>query len=287
MTPRNTLRNTLITAAARLSADPQLRPSASRDAELLLLRALQLSRATLLAHPELELTEDQESAYEQSILRRLQHEPVQYITCEQEFYGLELQVSRDVLIPRPETEHLVEAVLERLPADTPLHLADIGTGSGAIAIALAVHLPRATITALDLSVSALAVAQRNAIAHKVDHRIRFLYSDLLDNLGFEPPVFDAIVSNPPYVALSDRDTLDPQVRDYEPHTALFAGASGLDIYQRLIPQAWDALKPGGLLALEIGHGQQHALTHLLSGWHDISFVEDLQHIPRVALARRP
>lgn len=282
-----TLRQTLLAAASRLSADPQLRLTASRDGELLLLQALQLSRATLLAHPELELTEDQEAAYEESIVRRLQHEPVQYITGEQEFYGLELHVSRDVLIPRPETEHLVEAVLQRLSADEPLEIADIGTGSGAIAIALAVHLPQGIITAVDLYVSALAIAQRNALAHKVDSRIRFVLSDLLENIGFEHPAFDAIVSNPPYIPASDRDILHPQVRDHEPHGALFAGANGLDIYQRLIPQAWHALKPHGLLALEIGHGQQQALAHLLSEWEDVYFVEDLQRIPRVALARRP
>ncbi|MDQ2834196.1 MAG: peptide chain release factor N(5)-glutamine methyltransferase, partial [Acidobacteriota bacterium] len=274
-----TLRQTLKAAGTRLSADPHLHATASRDAELLLLHTLELSRATLLAYPEREITDKQQSAYEQSILRRLQHEPVQYITGQQEFYGLPLHVTRDVLIPRPETEHLVEAVLHRLPPGEPLQIADIGTGSGAIAIALAIHLPRAIITALDLSLPALAVAQSNAVAHKVDRQIRFVHSDLLDNLDLstgrehaddrdagESAAFDAIVSNPPYISATECDTLHPQVRNHEPHAALFAGASGLEIYERLVPQAWHALKPHGLLALEIGHGQQQALARLLSDW---------------------
>ncbi len=191
---------------------------------------------------------------------------------------------------RPETEHLVEAVLHRLPARsadpaTPLKIVDIGTGSGAIAIALAVHLPQSHITALDLSPEALKIAQANAITHKVAHRIRFLESDLLNALSPNEQ-FDAIVSNPPYIPETDRPTLHPEVREHEPSTALFAGPQGLDIYRRLIPQAHALLKPNGLLALEIGHGQREALTDLLSQWHNVTFVDDLQQIPRIALAKR-
>ncbi|WP_433969527.1 peptide chain release factor N(5)-glutamine methyltransferase [Tunturiibacter gelidiferens] len=222
-----------------------------------------------------------------AINRRLQLEPIQYITGEQEFYGLRLHVTPAVLIPRPETEHLVEAVLKLLPANQPVKLVDIGTGSGAIAIALAVHLPLAEITALDLSSDALAIAERNAREHGVANRIQFLQSDLLVAIKSLGQTFDAIVSNPPYIPESDRPTLHPQVRDHEPATALFAGETGLDIYRRLIPEAASALKPNGILALEIGHGQQKPLTHLLAGWNDVTFVNDLQHIPRVALARRP
>jgi release factor glutamine methyltransferase len=281
-----TLRQSLTAATQQLATDEHLRAEAPRDAELLLLHTLQIPRATLLAHPELELTSDQLYLYEQTIHRRLQYEPVQYITGQQEFYGLTLRVSPAVLIPRPETEHLVESVLARLPHDHPVSIADVGTGSGAIAIALAVHLPEAHVTALDLSTEALHLAQLNAENHNVAHRIRFLQSDLFAAL---PPgaAFDAIVSNPPYVPTSDRPDLHPQVREYEPVTALFAGSDGLDIYRRLIPQAQHLLKPNGLLALEIGQGQQASLTALLASWRDLFFINDLQQIPRVAVATRP
>jgi len=278
----------LQSATIQLAADPHLSDTARRDAELLLLHTLNLTRASLLANPARPLTPQELADYEATIDRRLRHEPIQYITGTQEFYGLALRVTPAVLIPRPETEHLVEAVLERLPHDRPLTIADIGTGSGAIAIALAANLPQARLTALDLSPEALTVAQSNAISHGLSPRIRFLLSDLLTTL---PPherheSFDAIVSNPPYVPLTDAPTLHPQVREHEPATALFAGPDGLDTYRRLIPQAREALKPGGLIALEIGHGQCNALAELLVGWSDITFVDDLQGIPRVALARR-
>ncbi len=279
------LRQSLTAATQQLATDEHLRAEAPRDAELLLLHTLQISRATLLAHPDDELTSDQLYLYERSIHRRLAHEPVQYIIGQQEFFGLALHVTPAVLIPRPETEHLVESVLARLPHNHPVSIADVGTGSGAIAIALAVHLPEAHITALDLSTEALHIAQLNAENHHVAQRIRFLQSDLFAAL---PPgaAFDAIVSNPPYVPTSDRADLHPQVREYEPATALFAGPEGLDIYRRLIPEAHVLLKPQGLLALEIGQGQHPSLTALLANWHDLTFINDLQQIPRVALARR-
>jgi release factor glutamine methyltransferase len=282
-----TLRQALAAAATQLAVDEHLRATASRDAELLLLHVLQISRATLIAYPDRELLSDQQALYESLIRRRLQHEPIQYIIGQQEFYGLNFHVTPAVLIPRPETEHLVEAVLKLLPPNQPLKIADVGTGSGAIAIALAVHLPHATITALDISLDALAIAAANAREHAVADRIRFLQSDLLGAVRADEEAFDAIVSNPPYIPETDRGSLHPQVRDHEPATALFAGETGLDIYRRLIPQAHNALKPNGLVALEIGHGQQIALTELLSGWQSVSFVEDLQQIPRIALARRP
>ena len=282
-----TLRQAITNAAAELAANPHLSEHAHRDAEFLLLHTLQISRVTLIAYPDRDLSADQHALYQTAISRRLQLEPIQYITGEQEFYGLRLHVSPAVLIPRPETEHLVEAVLALLPTDQPLKLADIGTGSGAIAIALAVHLPLAQITALDLSTEALAVATSNARKHNVANRIDFLESDLLAAVDGLAETFDAIVSNPPYIPESDRPTLHPQVREHEPSAALFAGETGLDIYRRLIPQALRALNPTGLLALEIGHGQRQPLTHLLAGWSDISFVNDLQQIPRVVLARKP
>ncbi len=292
MTLNSNLRQALSAAAARLAADEHLRDSAGRDAELLLLDAAGISRVTLLAHPERELSAGEQRRYDEAVGRRLGHEPVQYITGRQEFYGLELGVSSDVLIPRPETEHLVEEVLGRMPRGERVRIVDVGTGSGAIAIALAVHLPEAEITAVDLSPGALAVAWANARRHGVGGRIRFLRWDLLAGVfeGEDADFgsgFDAVVSNPPYVPEGDRAGLHPEVREHEPGTALFAGGDGLEIYRRLIPQAFAALRPGGLLALEMGYGQRDALRALLHGWEEVAFVDDLQQIPRVALARRP
>lgn len=271
-----------------------------KDAELLLLHALsdeQRDRPWLFAHPEAELTPQQLRAFEDFVDRRSAHEPVQFITGHQEFFGLDFHVSPDVLIPRPETELLVEAVLrwarDREPTaaqDSPLRLVDVGTGSGAIAVALAAQLPDALITALDISPTALAVAKANAIRLGYSSRLSFLHSDLLAAL--EPEIaaglrFDAVVSNPPYVPLSEAPGLQREVRDFEPHTALFAGHDGLDIYRTLIPQAFAALRPQGLLAMEFGFGQQPAMAGLLDGWNNLRFLDDLAGIPRIALADRP
>ena len=255
-----------------------------RDAELLLLHLIERDRAFLLTHPDLLLTTDQTAQYESWLRRRALHEPIQYILGEQEFFGLTFAVTPDVLIPRPETEHLVEALLARVPHDRPLRIADVGTGSGAIAVALSYALPEAQVTGLDISEAALAIAKRNAETHHVAGRMRFLTSDVLSAVASER--FDAIVSNPPYVAEADRASLEPQVRDYEPSGALFAGTSGLDVYERLIPEAHAALEPGGWLLMEIGQGHRDALTQLLSGWNNVGFIDDLQGIPRVACARR-
>ena len=282
-----TLREALTRATHQLDASPHLRADAQRDAVLLLLHLLKIPRATLYAEPDWLLTPDQQAAYESLILRRLKNEPIQYITGEQEFYGLALHVTPAVLIPRPETEHLVEAVLAQLDRTASLHILDVGTGSGAIAIALAHHLPNARITALEISPAALEIATANAARHQLTGRIRFVESNLLAALQPCNAAFDAIVSNPPYVSIADRDSLHPQVRDFEPETALFTGRGGLNIYRRLIPQAYSALKQNGLLALEIGQGQRDALTALLADWNEARFVDDLQHIPRVAMARKP
>jgi release factor glutamine methyltransferase len=239
----------------------------------------------LFTDPDRVLSDAEQRRFDVAVARRVEGEPIQYITGEQEFYGLALHVTPAVLIPRPETELLVEAVLERLPVASaaPLRVADIGTGSGAISIALAVHRADLHVTTLDISPMALAVARENAVRHKVADRIRFLESDLLGAVAGEP-AFDAIVSNPPYVPEGDRDTLHAQVREHEPATALFAGPEGMDIYRRLIPEAWAALKPSGLLALEFGYGQRKAMAELLHGWNEVTFLDDLQQIPRVALA---
>jgi release factor glutamine methyltransferase len=273
---------TLAAALARGAERLQHLPTARGDAELLLRHATGHDRAFLLTHPDAALTPEQRMLYEQWLERRARHEPIQYILGEQEFYGLALRVTPDVLIPRPETEHLVEAALHRLAQDAPIRIADIGTGSGAIAVALAYALPHAAVIALDSSQPALEVARQNAERHLLADRIRVLESDLLTAVAGEK--FDAIVSNPPYIA--DSETLEQQVRDYEPKSALYAGPSGLEVYRRLIPQAWEALNSGGWLLLEIGHGQRDALTALLADWSEVEFVDDLQGISRVACARR-
>lgn len=275
-----TLREAMAAALTRLAGDPELRSSSQQDAEYLLLHRLQISRAALRAHPLRELTAEELAGYEADVARRLRHEPIQYITGEQEFYGLRLRVTPTVLIPRPETEHLVEAVAARLAG--AVRILDVGTGSGAIALALAKELPEAIVTAVDLSPAALAVARSNASALGFAERVRFLESDLLEAIDGEK--FDAVVSNPPYVPEGDRAGLAAQVREFEPGMALFGGNSGLDVYRRLIPQAYESLEVGGLLAMEIGFGQREAVAGLLDGWREIEFVDDLQGIARVVMA---
>ena len=274
-----TYREALTRATDQLSMHPELRPTALPDAVVLLLHLLDLERATLIAYPERKLEREQQSAYQRLVERRLAFEPIQYITGIVDFYGLTLAVAPGVLIPRPETELLVEQVLARVsPA---ARILDVGTGSGAIAIALARHLPHARIEAVDLSVEALRIASANAAQNHV--KILFTLSDLLAAVAGP---YDAVVSNPPYIADLEAPTLAAQVRDHEPHTALFAGPTGLEIYKRLIPQAHASLGPGGLLALEIGYGQRESVSKLLRDWDRVEFVDDLQAIPRVALALR-
>jgi release factor glutamine methyltransferase len=256
--------------------------TARRDAELLLVHVTGFSRAEMMTHPKRALTPAQASAYLEAIRRRVRHEPVQYITGVQEFYGRPFRVTPAVLIPRPETEHLVDAVLAIRPA--PRYILDVGTGSGILAITLVLELPDAAVTATDISPPALVVAQQNAQTLGAAERVGFVRADLFQGLRGER--FDCIVSNPPYVATGE--TLEPQVREYEPASALFAGEDGLEIYRRLIPKAFEHLERGGHLLLEIGHGQREALRGLLAqGFGEIGFVDDLQGIPRVARARKP
>ncbi len=253
-----------------------------RDAELILAHVLGCDPTALLTHPERPLSAKEAEQFETLLKRRLASEPVQYLTGTQEFFGLIFEVSPDVLIPRPETEHLVEALLERFDREANPRIVDVGTGSGAIAVAIAHALPRSQVTAVDLSPRALEVARRNADRHGVMDRMSFLQSDLL--AAAEPTQFDVVVSNPPYVA--DGEVLEPQVANYEPRSALYAGPSGLEVYERLIPQASTILKPRGWLMMEIGYGQRPALEALLGGWSEVSFVPDLQGIARVVQAQK-
>jgi len=281
-----TLRQALSSATDRLAGRNDLAPTAHRDAELLLLHALALPRTTIYSHPGRLLSEKEQAIYAGVIGRRLASEPVQYITGTQDFFGLAFEVGPGVLIPRPETELLVEAALDRLPRNQSTKILDVGTGTGAIAIALASRLQLAQLTAVDLSAAALEIARRNIRRYNFESRIELLQSDLLEELQGAAPRFDAILSNPPYVPQRDRAEMHPQVRDYEPALALFAGTDGLEIYRRLIPQARSALTQRGLLAMEIGYGQRGAVGELLAGWNGVQFLDDLQGIPRVAIARR-
>lgn len=277
--------------------EAQLRDSphpdrAHRDAEILLLAVLHRDRAALLAARNQHLDPLDADRYLALIARRQLGEPIQYILGETEFYGLPFHVSPAVLIPRPETEHLVEKIIEwagsqstRIPAPRIL---DVGTGSGAIAVALAHNLPQADVTAIDLSAPALAIAAKNASRNRV--AVRFLEGDLLAPVAsVAQETFDVIASNPPYVPTAERDTLSVEVRDHEPALALFAASDGLAVYRRLIPAAFRALNPGGLIALEIGYAQSPAIAALLtqSGFLKIEFLPDLQGIPRVACALKP
>ncbi len=280
-----TLRQALSSATDRLAGRNDLAPTAHRDAELLLLHALALPRTTIYSHPGRLLSEKEQAIYAGVIGRRLASEPVQYITGTQDFFGLAFEVGPGVLIPRPETELLVEAALDRLPRNQPTKILDVGTGTGAIAIALASRLQLAQLTAVDLSAAALEIARRNIRRYNFEDRIELLQSDLLEDLQGAAR-FDAILSNPPYVPQRDRAEMHPQVRDYEPALALFAGTDGLEIYRRLIPQARSALSQRGLLAMEIGYGQRGAVGELLAGWNGVQFLDDLQGVPRVAIARR-
>lgn len=288
---QRTISELILEAQHRLAQGPH--PERARlDAETLLLHIVQQhspghNRAWLIANWNHALLAGAESRYREFVARRLAGEPIQYVLGECEFYGLPFHVTRDVLIPRPETEHVVEKALHLARCFVKPRILDVGTGSGAIAVALAAHSSNASITATDISSGALTLARRNAERNGVEGRVRFAAGDLLASVAGEQ--FDLIVSNPPYVSENDRTSLAVEVRDYEPAQALFAGTEGLAVYRRLIPEAIAALLPGGFLVLEIGHGQQAAIGALLeaSGFIGIEFTADLQGIPRVAAGQRP
>jgi release factor glutamine methyltransferase len=288
---RETLRSLLREAQYALAEGPHAE-RAGLDAEALLLHALRgidedRNRAWLIAHGDDPVPPDLETQLKTLVERRLIGEPMQYITGETEFYGLPFKVTRDVLVPRRETEHLVEWVFTQAkPFERP-RIVDVGTGSGAIAVTLAHHVRNAELTATDLSGAALAIAHENAMRNGVADRVRFLEGDLLAPVSSEQ--FDIVVSNPPYVPNTDRALIAVEVREYEPSLALFAGEDGMDVYRRLIPAAFAVLVTGGWLALEIGFSQAAEIERLLgrAGFTNAEFLPDLQGIPRVASARRP
>jgi len=287
------LRDALQAAIVRLTAERV--PSPRLNAETLLMFTLNCDRAHLYAHPERELTREEQSRYEEALTQRSKGVPAQYITGHQEFWGLDLIVSPAVLIPRPETEHLIEAVLPLAKPMKAPKIADVGTGSGAIALALAKELPNAEIHATDNSPAALEIAEANAARLQLefsskDHyppqrRIFFHDTDLLN--GLEVGTFDFVVSNPPYVGLSEEDEVQLEVRKFEPRSAVFAGPTGREVIEELIPAANAALKPGGYLVMEISGTIVDGVRSLLTFWQDITITNDLQNIPRVATARKP
>jgi release factor glutamine methyltransferase len=283
-------------------------PSHTLAAELLLMHTLECDRAWLYTHPEAPVDSGVAEKYFALVARRAAGEPTQYLTGKQEFWGLEFEVTPAVLIPRPETEHVVEVALERLGArgikirlDTgapsaPLRIADVGTGSGCLAVALARELPHAEIFATDISAAALEVARRNAARHGVSDRIHFLQTNLLEAFlqearaaGEVSRLFDLIVSNPPYVARDEAAALPREVREHEPETALFGGATGVEIYARLIEQAGSLLRAGGILVVELGYSAADRVRAIVSaqpGWANVTITNDLAGIPRVLAAER-
>jgi len=274
-----TLREMQMVAADRLAEVPELREAASRDAALLVMHGLGVGRTELFMRTERVLTDAEVARVSALIERRVGMEPVQYITGEQEFYGMAFRVTRATLIPRPETELLVETVIVRMPGAR--RIVDVGTGSGAIAVALAHALPGASVMAVDISGAALEVARGNAVLNGVS--VEFRLGDLL--AGVEQGV-DVVVSNPPYIPSVDRDGMHPQVTEFEPAGALFAGVDGLSVYRRLIPQAWEVLRVGGMLAMEIGFGQEEGLRGLMGGWGGVEFLEDLRGVRRVVVGMK-
>ena len=262
-------------------------PSPRLNAELLLMFVLGCDRAYLFAHPERLLTPREQSRYEGVIRERARGCPTQYITGHQEFWGLDLIVSPAVLIPRPETEHVVETVLElaqRRDPEQRLKVIDVGTGSGCIALALASELPFAEMHASDISDEALEIARINAARLRLGHRVLFRHSDLLSIYVGEQ--FDFVVCNPPYVGELEADKVQRQVREFEPKAAVFSGVEGMDIYKRFIPQAQAVLNPGGWLVMEIGFSIEEKVKALLNDWTEVQTTTDLQGIPRVIAARK-
>ena len=266
--------------------------SATTTAEVLLMHVLGRDRTFLYAYPEAELSLEQERAYRYLLAERARGKPTQYLTGQQEFWGLSFRVSPGVFIPRPETEHVVEVALalvrERLQ-NSAAHIVDVGTGTGCIALALANELPQAQIIAVDIDENALALARENAARLRLAHRVRFEKSDLLE-IFLVPergPQFDLIISNPPYVSEAEVEQLPREVREFEPLTAFFSPGEGLGFTRCLLEQAGHVLRSGGWLVLELGYNMERRVRALLGEtWTEIEVTDDLHGIPRVLAAQK-
>lgn len=285
MAPPRTLMEYIQLASGHLKACGI--PTHRLDAEVLLAHILNLERIQLYIQHDRPLTTAEVDAYRRAVARRAHREPVAYITGKREFFSIELLVDRRCLIPRPETEILVETALEeirqRFPEKPEIKVADIGTGSGAIAISVAKHEPRARVTAVDIDRDALDVAAANVQRTGVADRVTLKLGELLTPLGGE--IFDAILSNPPYISEEEWRHLAPDVRDYEPRQALVGGKDGLAVIRQLIQEAKRSLAPGGFLAIEIGASQGDRVVALAqaSGYAKTRLVQDLAGLDRVVI----
>ena len=280
-------------ASARAWAVQELKRAQEKSpllsADLLLAFVLGWDRVRVLSHTEESIPEEAWDRYRDLVLRRAKQEPLQYLTGEQEFFGLSFHVNPGVLIPRPETEVLVEKAVSLIRCRTGAgaRFLDVGTGSGCIAVAVAHEAPSSIGCAVDISAAALEVARANLIRHGASGRVLLIRSSLLE--CFPPrPCFDFIFCNPPYVALSDCDSLPAEVRNYEPHLALFGGASGMQFYQALMPEVLPRLVTGGYILLEAGAGQAPQIKQLAEneGFYVEVTLNDLQGIPRCIVGRK-
>jgi len=281
-----TVRDQVKDARRRLRAAGIPDSESELDARLLAQETLGWDTARLIADAGTAATPEFIQAFDHLVSRRERREPMAYLLGRQEFWGLSFEVTRDVLIPRPETELLIELAVELLDPGRPLLLADIGTGSGCIAVALATTFPLARVTATDISAAALRTARRNAERHGVADRVEFVRTSLFDGIEKQ---FDFIASNPPYVAEAVRDTLQPEVREHEPGGALFAGRDGLAVIRQLLQHVWSRLKPDAPFVFEFGFGQAQDVSVLIADAPRVELTgmkNDLQGIPRAAIVTR-
>jgi release factor glutamine methyltransferase len=256
-----------------------------REAESLLAFYLKKNKTFLIAHPEFELTEADEFFFYQLVLRRTHREPFQHINGYQEFYGLDFEVNTDVLIPRPETEMIVETAIEILQNLERPQFCEVGTGSGCIVVSILYNVPQALAVGLDISAQALEMTRRNAERHQVSERLDLRNSDVFSALS--EAKFDLIVSNPPYIPSEEIPHLQPEVRDFEPLIALTDGGDGLSIIQRIVTGAPEFLHSDGFLLMEIGFNQAEKVRQMFSAkvWEPVEILPDLQGIPRMVKAR--
>ena len=279
-----TIAEALSEAAALLNAAEV--PDARRDADALLRIAISRDKAFVIAYPDYTLRQDETERLLSFVERRANREPLQYIAGQTEFYRLDFEVTPDVLIPRPETEAIVERAIEYLKTNPNAEFCEIGVGSGCIAVSILVNVKHAKATCGDISEKALAVAAKNAEKHDVSERLNLLISDVYS--AIPSARFDAIVSNPPYVPKQDLETLQVEVAQFEPHIALSDGADGLSIVRRIVADAPDHLESGGILLMEIGFDQADRVEQMFDRqlWRNVKIEDDLQGIPRMVNAVR-